>query len=194
MRAVMKWHHVYNPAQSRVAFALSEWTLDDDFGSDRAEEKNGSTVRAHLQPSVNADSAFLRWCLQHGFHWNQLKQIKSLQNGVATDSEVTPFFPMRVMSRASSQRWLWVDAHVWCKRALTCVGRTLQAIVEDGYSDEVEQIESSDWFKRMQIFTAVYGSGPKTSERWIRDGMTSIDDVINTQNLWRKEDPQVAMG
>ena len=52
----------------------------------------------------------------------------------------------------------------------------------------------SDWFRRMQIFTAVYGSGPRTSERWIRDGMTSIDDVIKTQHVWRKEDPQVAMG
>ena len=29
-------------------------------------------------------------------------KIKSLQNGVATHSEVTPFFPMRAMSRASS--------------------------------------------------------------------------------------------
>ena len=56
----------------------------------------------------------------------------------------------------------------------------MQAIVEDGYSDEVEGIVRSDWFRRMQIFTAVYGSGPRTSERWIRDGMTSIDDVIKT--------------
>ena len=43
-------------------------TVACNFGSDQAQEKRGSTVRAHLQPSVNADSALLRSCLQHGFH------------------------------------------------------------------------------------------------------------------------------
>ena len=70
----------------------------------------------------------------------------------------------------------------------------IQAVLEDGYSEEVEEIENSEWFKLMELFTAVFGSGPKTSNRWILEGMTSIDDVIKAENLWRKENPQVAMG
>ena len=51
------------------------------------------TVRLHW-----ASVSTLRWRLQHGCHWNQLKQIELLQNGVATNFGVTPFFSMRALS------------------------------------------------------------------------------------------------
>ena len=52
-------------------------------------------------------------------HWNQWKQIESLQNGAAAHFWMTAFFSMRATVQPSSQHWLWVDANAWCKRALS---------------------------------------------------------------------------
>ncbi len=46
----------------------------------------------------------------------------------------------------------------------------------------------------MNVFTAVFGCGPKTANKWIKEGATSIADVIKAENIWRKEDSKVVMG
>ena len=46
-----------------------------------------------------------------------LKTMEPLQNGIETNFQATPWFPMRAELLASSQSYRSVDADSWCKRA-----------------------------------------------------------------------------
>ncbi|XP_022798245.1 DNA nucleotidylexotransferase-like isoform X2 [Stylophora pistillata] len=44
--------------------------------------------------------------------------------------------------------------------------KVIQEILENGSSDEVQDILSSDFFKTMELFSSIYGCGPATARKW----------------------------
>uniref|UniRef100_A0A665V143 DNA-directed DNA/RNA polymerase mu n=1 Tax=Echeneis naucrates TaxID=173247 RepID=A0A665V143_ECHNA len=63
-------------------------------------------------------------------------------------------------------------------RGLPCLGehslRVIKDILENGASDEVESTRQSEHFKALKVLTGIFGVGPKTAERWIREGIHSL--------------------
>ncbi|XP_077992912.1 DNA nucleotidylexotransferase-like [Glandiceps talaboti] len=59
----------------------------------------------------------------------------------------------------------------------------IKEILEDGYSTEIEDIKSSEWFKTMKLFTGVYGCGPVTARKWYDMGCRTLSDVIKSDKI-----------
>lgn len=55
--------------------------------------------------------------------------------------------------------------------------RVIQAILEEGECDEVENILRDPWFHHMKLFTGVFGIGPSTAKQLIARGWTTIEEV-----------------
>jgi DNA polymerase/3'-5' exonuclease PolX len=71
--------------------------------------------------------------------------------------------------------------------SLPRIGRHSKKIIEEildlGYSKEVEDCTSSEWFHCMQLFTSVYGCGCATARRWYQQGLHTLDDVTTCDDL-----------
>uniref|UniRef100_K1PM26 DNA polymerase mu n=1 Tax=Magallana gigas TaxID=29159 RepID=K1PM26_MAGGI len=67
------------------------------------------------------------------------------------------------------------------------VQKVLQSILDHGTSDEVEKVRNDPWYKKMKIFTKVFGAGTKTAQEWIEKGWTTVDEVRQnyTKGDWR---------
>ncbi|XP_078370112.1 DNA-directed DNA/RNA polymerase mu-like [Oculina patagonica] len=72
--------------------------------------------------------------------------------------------------------------------------KVIQDILENGSSDEVQDIISSDFFKSMEIFSSVYGCGPATARKWYEKGYRSMADVIQAVSDGMKLTEQQTMG
>jgi len=56
--------------------------------------------------------------------------------------------------------------------------------VEEGFSDEVENVINSDFYKSMKLFCGIFGVGPQTARKWYFDlGLRSLDDVRKQKAL-----------
>ncbi|XP_054468658.1 DNA-directed DNA/RNA polymerase mu [Anoplopoma fimbria] len=66
-------------------------------------------------------------------------------------------------------------------RGLPCLGghslRVIKDILENGASSEVEATKNSERFKALKVLTGIFGVGVKTAERWIRDGILSLQQL-----------------
>ncbi|XP_074473960.1 DNA-directed DNA/RNA polymerase mu [Sebastes fasciatus] len=66
-------------------------------------------------------------------------------------------------------------------RGLPCLGghslRVIKDILENGASSEVESTKQSERFKAVKVLTGIFGVGVKTAERWIREGITSLQQL-----------------
>ena len=66
--------------------------------------------------------------------------------------------------------------------------------MDNGFSQEAELREGDPWYKAMKVFHDIYGVGPAISHAWYNDGMQSLQDIINAEQLWKREDQRVIMG
>ncbi|RUS89564.1 hypothetical protein EGW08_002682 [Elysia chlorotica] len=57
------------------------------------------------------------------------------------------------------------------------VKTVISDILDHGSSSEVDDIEKSEWFKKMKLFTSVFGVGPSTAKVWIERGWESLEDA-----------------
>jgi hypothetical protein len=72
--------------------------------------------------------------------------------------------------------------------------KIIEDILENGFSEEVEAVENDDWFRKMKLFTSVFGAGPATAKKWIKSGISSIDEAISNVNDLAKNDSRIAFG
>ncbi|XP_034048538.1 DNA-directed DNA/RNA polymerase mu isoform X1 [Thalassophryne amazonica] len=66
-------------------------------------------------------------------------------------------------------------------RGLPCLGehslRVIHDILASGTSDEVESAKQSARYKAVKILTGIFGVGPKTADRWFREGIHSLQQL-----------------
>ncbi|XP_034997418.2 DNA-directed DNA/RNA polymerase mu isoform X2 [Hippoglossus stenolepis] len=66
-------------------------------------------------------------------------------------------------------------------RGLPCLGehslRVIKDILDNGLSSEVESMKQSEQYKARKVLTGVFGVGPKTADRWIRDGIHTLHQL-----------------
>ncbi|KAK3777848.1 hypothetical protein RRG08_038096 [Elysia crispata] len=66
-------------------------------------------------------------------------------------------------------------------KGLKDIGEHVKTVISDvldhGSSSEVEEILKSEWFKKMKLFTSVFGIGPSTAKAWIERGWENLDDA-----------------
>lgn len=66
-------------------------------------------------------------------------------------------------------------------RGLPCLGghslRVIKDILENGASSEVEATKQSERFKALKVLTGIFGVGARTAERWIRDGILTLQQL-----------------
>ncbi|XP_023268205.1 DNA-directed DNA/RNA polymerase mu [Seriola lalandi dorsalis] len=66
-------------------------------------------------------------------------------------------------------------------RGLPCLGehslRVIKDILETGASAEVESTKQSERYKALKVLTGIFGVGPKTAERWIREGIHTLQQL-----------------
>ncbi|XP_034458691.1 DNA-directed DNA/RNA polymerase mu isoform X2 [Hippoglossus hippoglossus] len=66
-------------------------------------------------------------------------------------------------------------------RGLPCLGehslRVIKDILHNGLSSEVESMKQSEQYKARKVLTGVFGVGPKTADRWIRDGIHTLHQL-----------------
>ncbi|RMX56555.1 hypothetical protein pdam_00007227 [Pocillopora damicornis] len=78
---------------------------------------------------------------------------------------------------------------------LSSVGNhSKKEILENGSSDEVQDILSSEFFKTMEVFSSIYGCGPATARKWYEKGYRSIADVHHAVSDGMKLTEQQTMG
>uniref|UniRef100_A0A665UFS4 DNA nucleotidylexotransferase n=1 Tax=Echeneis naucrates TaxID=173247 RepID=A0A665UFS4_ECHNA len=72
-------------------------------------------------------------------------------------------------------------------RDLPCLGEHTKAIMEEileyGRSFEVEQTLSDERYQTLKLFTSVFGVGPKTADKWYRQGLRSFSDVLTEPGI-----------
>ncbi|KAM3599253.1 uncharacterized protein V6R79_002524 [Siganus canaliculatus] len=66
-------------------------------------------------------------------------------------------------------------------RGLPCLGghclKVVQDVLENGASSEAEATKRSERYKALKVLTGIFGVGPRTAERWIRDGIHSLQQL-----------------
>nr|XP_046230142.1 DNA-directed DNA/RNA polymerase mu isoform X2 [Scatophagus argus] len=66
-------------------------------------------------------------------------------------------------------------------RGLPCLGehslRVIKDILETGASTEVDSMKQSERFKALKVLTGIFGVGAKTADRWIREGILSLQQL-----------------
>uniref|UniRef100_A0A665UFX9 DNA-directed DNA/RNA polymerase mu n=1 Tax=Echeneis naucrates TaxID=173247 RepID=A0A665UFX9_ECHNA len=71
-------------------------------------------------------------------------------------------------------------------RDLPCLGehtKAIMEILEYGRSFEVEQTLSDERYQTLKLFTSVFGVGPKTADKWYRQGLRSFSDVLTEPGI-----------
>lgn len=70
-------------------------------------------------------------------------------------------------------------------RGLPCLGehsqRVIKDILENGVSSEVETTKNSERFKGLKCFTGIFGVGAKTADRWLREGIQDLQQLVNSK-------------
>ncbi|XP_031695673.1 DNA-directed DNA/RNA polymerase mu isoform X2 [Anarrhichthys ocellatus] len=70
-------------------------------------------------------------------------------------------------------------------RGLPCLGghslRVIKDVLENGASSEVEATKQSERFKALKVLTGIFGVGVKTAERWIREGIVSLQQLQHSE-------------
>ncbi|RDD43530.1 DNA-directed DNA/RNA polymerase mu [Trichoplax sp. H2] len=59
--------------------------------------------------------------------------------------------------------------------------RIIGEILTKGYSDEVEQIRNSEFYKATKLFNNIFGVGPTTARYWYDKGLRTFDDLRNSE-------------
>ncbi|XP_035673620.1 DNA-directed DNA/RNA polymerase mu-like [Branchiostoma floridae] len=69
----------------------------------------------------------------------------------------------------------------------------IQDILEDGYSQEVQDISDGDFYGTMQLFTGIFGVGSATARKWYERGFRTLDDIRNDSTLSLKKDQTIGL-
>ncbi|XP_004708245.1 DNA-directed DNA/RNA polymerase mu [Echinops telfairi] len=56
--------------------------------------------------------------------------------------------------------------------------RVIQEMLEHGVCEEVERVRCSERYQTMKLFTQIFGVGVKTADRWYREGLRTLDDLL----------------
>ncbi|KAM9307306.1 DNA-directed DNA/RNA polymerase mu [Pholidichthys leucotaenia] len=71
-------------------------------------------------------------------------------------------------------------------RGLPCLGdhtlRVIKDVLETGSSSEVESTKESERYRALKVLTGIFGVGPKTADRWIREG---INDLLQLRDSFQ---------
>ncbi|XP_077207067.1 DNA nucleotidylexotransferase [Paroedura picta] len=59
----------------------------------------------------------------------------------------------------------------------------IEDIIEEGESHRVETVLNCEYYRSFKQFTSVFGVGLKTSEKWYRMGLRTLDDVKEDKSL-----------
>ncbi|XP_038152601.1 DNA-directed DNA/RNA polymerase mu [Cyprinodon tularosa] len=75
---------------------------------------------------------------------------------------------------------------------LPCLGdhslKVIKDILKTGASSEVESTKASERFKELKVLTGIFGVGTKTADRWIREGITNLQQLRDSgQTLNRSQ-------
>uniref|UniRef100_A0A3P8VGN8 DNA-directed DNA/RNA polymerase mu n=1 Tax=Cynoglossus semilaevis TaxID=244447 RepID=A0A3P8VGN8_CYNSE len=66
-------------------------------------------------------------------------------------------------------------------KGLPCLGghsqRVIKDILENGASDEVQSLRQSERYQALKVLTGIFGVGAKTADRWIRDGIHTLQQL-----------------
>ncbi|KAL5022597.1 hypothetical protein ScPMuIL_001752 [Solemya velum] len=66
--------------------------------------------------------------------------------------------------------------------------QVIEDILEEGFSNEVEEILNDPWFIKMKLFSSVFGVGSAIALKWIERGWEKIEDAQNSNDItsdWR---------
>uniref|UniRef100_A0A8C5TT61 DNA nucleotidylexotransferase n=1 Tax=Malurus cyaneus samueli TaxID=2593467 RepID=A0A8C5TT61_9PASS len=72
-------------------------------------------------------------------------------------------------------------------QGLPCMGDQvrdiIEEIIEEGESSRVKEVLNDERYKAFKQFTSVFGVGVKTSEKWYRKGLRTVEEVKADQTL-----------
>ncbi|NXS32074.1 TDT nucleotidylexotransferase, partial [Pomatostomus ruficeps] len=72
-------------------------------------------------------------------------------------------------------------------QGLPCMGDqvrdTIEEIIEEGESSRVKEVLNDERYKAFKQFTSVFGVGVKTSEKWYRMGLRTVEEVKGDKTL-----------
>ncbi|KAK3572802.1 hypothetical protein QTP86_007407 [Hemibagrus guttatus] len=70
---------------------------------------------------------------------------------------------------------------------LPCLGPETMAVIQDifecGSSSKVEEVLTDERYQTLKIFTSVFGVGPKTAEKWYRQGLRSLEQIVSDSSI-----------
>ncbi|TSK22630.1 DNA nucleotidylexotransferase [Bagarius yarrelli] len=70
---------------------------------------------------------------------------------------------------------------------LPCLGPETMAVIEDifefGSSSKVEDVLKDERYQTLKIFTSVFGVGPKTAEKWYRQGLRNLTQIVSDSTI-----------
>ncbi|KAL4609530.1 DNA-directed DNA/RNA polymerase mu isoform X1 [Arapaima gigas] len=76
-------------------------------------------------------------------------------------------------------------------QGLPCLGehsqRVIKDILEHGGSSEVEMTRQSEKYQAMKALTGIFGVGVKTAERWYREGIQDLADLVTADLKLNRE-------
>ncbi|XP_019635780.1 PREDICTED: DNA-directed DNA/RNA polymerase mu-like isoform X2 [Branchiostoma belcheri] len=69
----------------------------------------------------------------------------------------------------------------------------IKDILEDGYSQEVQDICDGDFYNTMQLFTGIFGIGCSTARKWYEKGFRTLDDIRNDSTITLRKDQKIGL-
>uniref|UniRef100_A0A8D0CBV3 DNA nucleotidylexotransferase n=1 Tax=Salvator merianae TaxID=96440 RepID=A0A8D0CBV3_SALMN len=93
-------------------------------------------------------------------------------------AEILKWLEMQKVENNSNLRLLDISWLTACME----VGRPVdpekfQLLVKEGQSSRVEAVLNNDYYRTFKLFTSVFGVGLKTSEKWYRMGLRTLEEV-----------------
>ncbi|CAL1539750.1 unnamed protein product [Lymnaea stagnalis] len=142
-----------------------------------------------ISPKTTTDQNY-EWACQRGArleHFNKkfTVDLELLQTHAEFCNEMHSQSRALAFRRASCvlKTLLFPLTHIKQLDGVKYIGGHVRKVISDlldlGSSPEVEEIKFSDWFRKMKLFTSIFGVGPATAKSWIEKGWKSIEDVRN---------------
>nr|XP_020650666.1 DNA nucleotidylexotransferase [Pogona vitticeps] len=89
-------------------------------------------------------------------------------------ASVLKFLPFAIVRINDIEGLPWIGEHV---------KGVIEDILEEGESPRVKAVLNNEHYRSFKLFTSVFGVGLKTSEKWYRMGLRTLEEVKGNKNL-----------